>query len=213
MTDYNKHFSMTKQKGDRKVRTWSHPRSGLSADIYLRETRFVALFLEKTFEAPDVRMLEKKMSDYAEHWIQMEWYPVIEVEIDDDRHSYRGEITKEGLAFGFKRFYLSQSPVGEIFSVGWDVETAHRKASMESWGGGYRHHDNYSTKIKLIGLPLGAPLKKDAGWLLDYNETLWLGFVGIRDGLMQLRKRLREMVGTREGLKQLMKGGKLLLTQ
>jgi hypothetical protein len=155
------------------------------------------------------------MSDYAEHWISMDWYPVIEVVIDaEDRHTYRNEITKKSIAFGIERYYISQSPVGEIFTVEWDVDEKHRKAQMEHYGGGYGNN-SYSAKIRLAGLPLGAPLKKDDGWLMDYNEELWQGFKGVQKGIEQLTKRLRELVGTKQGLQQLLSrdGAKLLLKQ
>jgi len=217
MTDWNRHFSAIKQKGDRKVQTWTHPRSGLSADIFLRGTSFVALFLEEMFEAPDVAMLRKKLSDKAEHWIEMKWYPMLQVEIQAETHRYRGDLPKEGVEFGYKRFFLSQSPTGEIFSVDWDVDPEHRKAQMESWGGGYRNYESYARKIKLAGLPLNAPLKKsDDEWLMDYSEELWQGFRQINKGIHDLRRRLREIVGTKQGLQQLLKardGSQLLLKQ
>ncbi len=213
MTDWNRHFQAIRMKGDRKVETYKHPRSGLSADIYLRGTKFIALFLEEMFDAPDVALLRKKLSDKAEHWIEMQWYPVIEIEIDEDQHSYRGELPKEGIEFGCKRFLLSQSPVGEVLAVDWDVDPEHRKAQMESWGGGY-HNSDYGRKIRLTGLPLKAPLKKnDNEWLMDYNEDLWRGFNEITKGIYQLKKRLREIVGTKQGLQQLINtdGRQLLL--
>jgi hypothetical protein len=102
-------------KGDRKVQTWRHDRSGLSADIYLRGTKFVALFLEEQFEAPDVSMLRKKMSEKAEHWITMQWHPMIEVAIKEPSGHYSGEPDSQGIELQLERYLLSRSPTGELY--------------------------------------------------------------------------------------------------
>jgi len=208
MTDWSRHFSLVKMKGDRKVQTWRDDRSGLSADIYLRGTRFVALFLEEMFEAPDVAMLRKKLRDKAEHWITMQWHPMIEVAIKDVGPRYRDEAESESIELKLERYYVSASPTGELFKVGWDVDETHRKASMDHFGEGYRWNRGIASKIRLTGLPLKAPLRThDGGWLIDYNEQLWDGFEGVQRGIRRLRKRLEELVGTRKGIELLLRGG------
>lgn len=215
MTDWSRHFAMTKMKGDRKVQTWRHERSGLSADIFLRGTRFVALFLEEMFEAPDVAMLRKKMSDKAEHWIEMEWHPLIEVSIKEPSGSYhRDEPDSEGIDLQLERYLISCSPTGQLFRVGWDVDPEHRKASMDSFGEGYRWTRGIASRIRLTGLPLKAPMKThDGGWLIDYNEQLWEGFTGVQQGIRELRRRLEKLVGTKQGIEMLLAGhdGRLAL--
>lgn len=211
------HWQMVRQKGDKKVQTWTHSRSGLSADIFLRGTSFRALFLEKMFDAPDVSILRKQLSDYAEHWIKMEWHPIIEIEMGEPSN-YRSEIQREGIEFGCKRYYLSVSPAGEVFEVGWDVAVSHRKAKMNSLGGSSysRRGRGFNAEIRLAGLPLGAPMKNGDNWMMDHDETLWAAFQQITEGIYALRKKLKQLVGTNEGIKQLKDGAnarQLLLKQ
>lgn len=189
---------MIKQHGDKKVQDWTHPRSGLETCIYLRGTQFVATLLEEEFRAPDVAMLRKKLSDKAEHWIEMDWYPIIEVRIGEAGRHYRDDGEGESIEFSRSRFFISQSPAGEIFKCEWEVAPSHRKARMDSYGN--------AKDIKLIGLPLDAPLKIEARYsdggkyLIDYNEALWVEFDRITENIFRLKKRLKEIVSTNQGL-------------
>ncbi len=108
---------MIKNKGDRKVETFEHARRGTTCDIYLRGTKFVATLLEKEFEAPDVSILREKLRDYAEHWITMEWFTLIELEIEDRTNRYRESTTGESISLERTRFYVSKSPAGMMFQV------------------------------------------------------------------------------------------------
>lgn len=199
---------MIKSKGDKKVQNWEHLRSGLGCGIYLRGTKFAATFLEKEFEAPDINIIQNQLRDYAEHWITMEWFPVIEIEIEAGEGRYRSDPVGETVSLNCKRFYLSLSPAGEIFEVEWDVDADHRKAKMTNYG-------RYSSELKLTGLPLRAPLKTGRGekYLMDYTNDLWDKFEQIARGILALRETLHKLVSTKQGISQLLKrsGEKLLL--
>lgn len=211
---------MIKKTGDKKVEEWTHVRSGLETVIYLRGTDFAATILSRAFEAPNIAILRSQMADYCEHWITMEWFGLIEIDLDNDNHSFRNDPEGATITFKHKRFWVSKSPAGEFFSCPWEVDEEHRKAKMEKYGvsGGYHrryHHDNTRhDMLTIIGLPLGAPLEKERGtYLLDYTEELWQRFEGLVAGIEAMQRTIKDLVSTRKGLAQLLTGGgdKLLL--
>lgn len=216
---------MPKEKGDRKVETWKH-RSGMEADIYLRGTRFVALFLERDYSAPEVATLRRALQDAAEHWMQLEWFGVIEIEVEDAdgakvRRDY-DDVCGAELEFKRNRYWITQSPAGRVYRCAWEVAEAHRKAHLEPLsdegeGGGYHSRRSHSLvkTVKLCGLPLRSPIKTTNGnFLLDYDPVLWDNLTGIIRSISLLRANLYEMTRSKKGIEALRNGnpGQFLLT-
>lgn len=197
---------MIKNKGDKKVETWEHARSGLTTDIYLRGCRFVAVLLETPFDAPDINIIRHEMADYAEHWITMKWHPIIEVEAGGSS-GYRS--SGEGVKINYTRFYISQSPAGHFFKVSWEVDEDHRKAEMSSFRTGRgRYGDDRTEKLNLVKLPLTAPLQQDSDekYWIAYSEAIWVRLKGIDEGIQRLRKAITELISTRKGVELLIAG-------
>lgn len=202
---------MIKKGGDKKVEEWTHDRSGLQATVYLRFTEFVATILGREFKAPNIAILRSQMADYCEHWITMEWFGIIELNVDSDRHSYRDDPEGAKLEFACKRFWVSKSPAGEFFRCEWDVDKDHRKAKMERYGvsGSYgrRYNEDRHNMLKIVGLPLKAPLEIEGGnYLLDYTEDLWTRFQGLITGIEAMQKMINSLVSSRAGIEQLLSG-------
>ena len=210
---------MIKKGGDKKVEEWTHSRSGLQTTIYLRFTEFVATILQREFKAPNIAILRSQMADYCEHWITMKWYGIIEIEVDSHRDSYRNTPQGAKLEFACKRFWVSKSPAGEFFRCQWDVDPDHRKAKMENYGvsvGYGRRYGKDHDMLKIVGLPLKAPLELDRGnYLLDYTEELWTRFQGLITGIEAMQKTITSLVSSRAGIEQLLAGtgAQILLTQ
>lgn len=95
-----------------------------------------------------------------------------------------------------------------LFKVDWETDERHRKAQMQSLGGGYSRSERLRDELKLTGLPLGAPLKRcDGHYFIDYTEDLWQRSEGIVQGIVGLRKMIVALYSTKEGLAQLLTGG------
>lgn len=201
-------FDNTPKKKGKKIETFIDHKSGLECDIYLDGTQFTATLLEREFTADNVALVRTKLRDYANHWLTMEWFPIAEVDCSETGYS-RGE---SRLKLEFERYYLSRSPAGEIFKVEWDVDSAHRKAEMSLITGEdrYGRHDR-NNKLKIIGLPLTAPVKTgDEKFLIDYSDELWMKLKGIAENIDALSKRLHELISTKQGVAQLLEGSSML---
>jgi hypothetical protein len=201
-----------KEKGDRKVDTWYHQKSGMSCDICIRGVTFYAHFLEHLFQAPDATILKRELTDYAEHWLDMVWHGVIEIDIDKENYSGYSRDNGEKVSLDLDRYYLSISPAGKSFKVSWDTDEDYRKADMEAYtdlyrGGGYGNDDK-GDKLIIIGLPLKAPVKlKNGNYLLPYEEATWIALKEIESGIVNMRKKLKELVSTKAGVRQLLEAG------
>jgi hypothetical protein len=195
-----------KQKGDKSVEEWEHHRSGFSTQIYLRGTRFVATLLEREFEAPDISIIRKQLGDYAHHWLTMEWFPIIEIEVDGGGR-YKSDDAKEQIEFKRERYQLSRSPAGEVFKVDWEItDPNHQKAQMQRQG--TDRYDSWSDRLKIAGIPLGRPFKvSDDRYILDYTDDLWQQCENIAKAIFDLRKQLRAMISTNEGIQKFLSIG------
>lgn len=196
---------MIKRKDDKKVDEWEDHKSGFSTTIYLRYTSFVATLLEKSFEAPDIAMLRKQLSDYAEHWITMEWFPILELQASETSHY--SDRPDASVQLKFKRFLMSQSPAGEMFTVDWDVHPDHRKAEMSQIDNGYRSRGRgMGSKLKLIKFPLVAPLSQgsDNCFWISYTDELWGKCEYIAGAIQSLREQLNDMIKSNEGIQKLL---------
>jgi hypothetical protein len=209
---------------DRKVDTYVHHNSGFTCDIYLRGTRFHALFLEREFDAPDVNILKHDMADFAEHWMTLEWHPVVNLKVEEPGvggYRSRGEESdnEASIQLSFDRFYISQSPAGATFKVKWDVEEEYRKIEMDPFTISERYHGRYRSqrdsygnepkpdKLKLVTLPLRAPIKTNSdSYLMAWTPELWNQLEGIAEGIKRMRQTLGKMITSKEGILQLSAG-------
>lgn len=167
-----------------------HARSGITVPVFLDKMTFHCTCLEQRFTAPDAKILEASVKDFIDHWLTLDWHPMILVE--SATNDGWGNSKKVGLWLTCKRVYLSRSPAGQMLEVGWDVEEMHRKALCGPMHSG--------RELRLSTLPLGAPLKvgPSTTWM-DYSETKWIALRTIIDGIEKLAEHLSELVTTREG--------------
>lgn len=200
----------------------------MEADIYLRGTRFVAMFLERDYSSPEVATLRRALRDAAEHWMQLEWFGVIEIEVESEngvrvRRDY-DDVCGAELEFKRNRYWITQSPAGRVYRCAWEIAEEHRKAHLEALSdnddaGNRRYYgrDSHSLvkTVKLCGLPLRSPIKTgDGNFLLDYDPVLWDNLTGIIRNISLLRANLYEMTRSKKGIEALRKGnpGQFLLT-
>ena len=104
-----------------------HHKSGVSIPFFLDRLQFVATCHGKTFTAPDAKTLETMVKDQCEHLLQLDWFPVIKVEFQDN--DGWGNAKKSGLWIKSERMWLSRSPAGKVLSCEWGTAATHRKAS------------------------------------------------------------------------------------
>lgn len=194
----------------RKLGEWTHEKSGITVPYFLSGTRFVCTVLEVQLDAPEAAVLRDKVMDRLEHWMTMEWFPVIHVECNGDgRSSYREEPEGEEIALKVRRFYLSRSPAGRVMSVEWECDESHRKAKMRSFN---------NAEMELTRLPLKAPFplskRREQGHisvLIDYDEAVWESLARIIEGVAKLRIAISELVKDKHGIAKLVSGGEKLL--
>lgn len=187
----------------KKVGEIVHHKSGITIPYYLEKTTFTCTCLERTVTAPDAKTLESSVRDMLEHWLQLEWHPVIKVETDDQ--DGWGRHTKAGVWLDCERMYLSRSPAGKVLSCDWEVAEIHRKARA------IRMSDR---DITLSHLPLIEPLHigRRCIWC-DYTEAKWKSLLEIKEGIKRLASRVNELVSTKEGNRLLELGTSHLLLE
>lgn len=173
----------------KKVGEITHARSGLTVPIFIEKTTFVCDCLETRFTAPDAKILEAKVQDFIQHWLTLDWYPVIKVE--SATNDGWGHSKKVGLWLTCERMYLSRSPAGQILRVTWDSEPAHRKALCSQMP---------DRELRLAALPLGAPLQvgKSVTWM-DYTDARWLALKAINTGIEKMAETLAVLLTTSAG--------------
>lgn len=196
----------------KKLGSWTHEKSGITVDYFINGTRFECTVLEQKLNAPEAAVLRHQVMDRLEHWMSMEWFPIINVEVSDEGAggaNYRDEPTGDGLSIKVRRFYLSRSPAGQVMQCGWDVDEEHRKAKMSTYGG---------SDIALTRLPLKAPFscsgrgyRSDSGYLMDFTPELWATLVEMIQSLGKMRVQLAKLFKTRDGVAKLQAGRSTLL--
>lgn len=174
----------------KKVGDIEHPKSGISVPFYLDGTKFTCTCLERIFSAPDANTLRAQVLDHIEHWMVLDWHPVIFVEYADS--DGWGGSKKTGLWIDFKRVFLSRSPAGKVLSCPWEVEEAHRKAVC----GPVLN----AKELTLASLPLGAPLMASRGQVwIDYSEDRWRSLERIKEGIGKLSEMISTLISTSKG--------------
>lgn len=173
----------------KKVGDITHQKSGLVVPYFIDKTTFVCSCLEQHFTAPEAKILESKVQDYIEHWMTLDWHPVIKVE--SATNDGWGHSKKTGVWLTCERMYLSRSPAGQILKVAWDAETSHRKALCVPMS---------ERELKLAALPLGAPLQvgKSVTWM-DHTEAKWLSLQAINTGIEKMAETLAVLLTTSAG--------------
>lgn len=186
----------------RKVGTIRHETSGAEIDYFLSGTRFTAICLEEEVSAPDAATLRHDICDRLDHWVKLEWFPMMEIELERER---RWNDNAPKLELSFERFYLSRSPAGRIQRVEWDTDPVHRKANMRQWD---------KREVTLSKLPLTAPLRVDGETILmDFDEAIWQRLVELEKAIKLLSSEIYKMLSTKAGLARLVNSGaKFLIT-
>lgn len=173
----------------KKVGEITHEKSGISVPFFLDGITFRCTTIETAFSAPDAKILEAKVKDHIEHWLTLEWHPVIV--IDAARNDGWGSSKKTGLWLTMDRMYLSKSPAGTVLYCDWDADPSHRKAVARIAG---------ERELRLATLPLGAPLKISLSktWM-DYTEAKWEALKAINEGIDSLSIALHKLLTTADG--------------
>ena len=188
-------------KGRKKIGTVLHAKTNIEIEYFLEGEKFVAKVFEKNLSEPNASILKNKINEMIDCWMSFEWMPVIKIEIGSGNR-WKDD---DGVSFEHDRFYIAKGPAGSIVKVDWEVDEEHRKAKCE-WG-----HDS---TLKLTMFPFTAPLKTSHGWLIPYTEETWQGIVDIKAGIEHLKKKLTQLLTSREGVKLLSeKGAKTLMLE
>jgi hypothetical protein len=173
----------------KKVGEITHSKSGICVPFFLEGTKFTCTCLEQTFTESDARILEEKVKDFIEHWMTLEWHPVIFVEFS--LNDGWGSSKRTGIWLDAKRVFLSKSPAGQVLECDWDADASHRKALCRT---------SNSRELRLANLPLGAPLKVAKGTIwMDHTEEKWNAIARIREGIDKLGDMLMTLLTTVEG--------------
>jgi hypothetical protein len=188
----------------RKIGTISHAESGIEVDYFLRGTRFVARVLEEEVSAPEAAILTREVRDRLDHWLKMDWYPIIETEIET-RWQERKE--SANVEIKIRRYWLSRSPAGLLRTCEWEVDEVHRKAKMNRF--------ESCRELNLTKLPLGVPLTLRSGkTMIDYDDQLWRNLLGIVASIRAIRERLQTLLTSKAGIAQIGRAkGALLLKE
>ena len=190
-------------KGQKKLGTIKHEKSGIEVDYYLEGVHFIATVFEEKLREPNASILRNRVLERIDCWLSFEWMPIIKIEIGDG--GYFRSRSDDGISFEHERFYIAKGPAGTIVKVDWDVDEEHRKAKC-TWGS--------DSILKLTQFPFTAPLETRDGWLVPYTPEAWQAIADIKKGIKTLKRRLEEILTTREGIKKLIAGGaRLLITE
>lgn len=176
------------------VKNIEHRNSGLEVPVRLAGTTFFAEVLGQRYEADNFVILQTKVLDHIEHWMKLEWFPVIEVKCDDK--DGWGSAKAYGVLLTYERYWLSRSPAGKALVVKWDVAPDHRKAQC-------RIKD---LKLTEVALPFTSPFPADFNGsvnLINFTPERWEGLENIARGLKILGDRISDLVRSNEGNEQL----------
>jgi len=189
---------MTPKNKLKKVGEVNHPKSGIIIPYYLDGTQFVATVFETQMKAPDASILVEKIRERIEHWITLEWHPVIEVKVSN---GYSGD----NLSLEFERYYLSKGPAGSVLECSWEVDEVHRKAKAK-WMEERECHE-----FRLTDLPLRAPLTMRGGHILPYSEQVWETLNKLQANIEHLKKQINDLITTKAGILKLERASESVL--
>ncbi len=174
----------------KKVGEITHERSGIIGMIYLDKLKFRCEVHGVKFEAEDATTLRTKVLDYLEHWMQLDWHPVICVELSDG-DGWQNK-RKTGLWVATTRMYLSRSPAGDYMKVDWEVAPDHRKALC-----GRAHA---SSVFQRVTLPFRVPFRESPQLVwMDYTEAKWNSLQALQRGIVDLVDKLNDLISTEQG--------------
>lgn len=191
-------------KTTRKIGVITHALSGITVDYYIDGTIFRAEIFDRKFSSGSASILEEEVRDFLEHWVNLEWHGVIEVELDDcSGGSWRSTGDPKGVSLKFSRHYVSRSPAGRIVTCDWDVEPEHRKAHAR------RESDTITNQTSF---PLTAPLKLNDKVWIAYDDQIYESLEFFRKALADIHGKIHKLISTKAGNKALTTGGQKLLT-
>ena len=206
-----------RQKGVRKLETFTHRVSKMEIPIYLNTNN-------STFEAKveqdgwtvtdkDLNDLKKKLSDYLDNRVDLGWREIIEIEFTE-RSNYHGAVSH---VFGFKkkRYLISSYRVNGVY-----LQTEARKKSpfddgpsepekyylpdSRRWGHGSRDEEIIFPYRKEGSF--GSPMV-----FIEYSDEVWAALDKMQETISQVAEQFRELVGTDEGYDQMEQIGREIL--
>jgi hypothetical protein len=197
----------------RKVGMISHEKSGIEIEYFINGTQFECTVLEEKLTASEASVLRHMVVDKLEHWMNLEWFPIMEITCEEKKYdSYRNEgpDIEAGIQLGARRYWLSRSPAGNVVRVDWDVDEEHRKAKMENFG---------QKDLKLTRLPLKAPFQRNSSrwssgsqeWMIDYTKEKWDTVTRMIEAIQQMHSQMAKLFKSREGIAKLESVGLKLL--
>lgn len=192
-------------KKDKKVDTLTHS-SGASVDIFINPNandedglKFNATVGDARFVEADASTLKRRVLQYMDALIQLEWFPVLRVE--ETVVPFAKSAAQIGIHLS--RMFLAQRRDGKILQLGWEE---------------YHHATNAANRIQLASqlhvgiqnLPNDLPFvrKVNNGYtntlhILPYDENSYQGLHLLEKGLRFMQTRLSELLSTEMGRSQL----------
>jgi hypothetical protein len=162
---------------------------------------FKARVFDSWMKATLLQDLKDKISGEVKRIVSgmYQWIPVIEVE---ETHSWSGGNFSCFVGFTVDRFYVTKRPDGKWMKSDWNMEGNHRSTACEMF------------KDKGFSIPSAQDSEYDDDrrtFYIPYTEAKWFGFQRLNDAINELKKRLRELIGTEEGQKKISEAGRLML--
>lgn len=193
------------RKKPKKVAEVRHTDSGLVVAIMMDQDKldfFADLPGGNGIRNKDGEALKLAVYNWIEKNARLEWFPVIEVE---DHHIWGGQ-QEYGVGFDLRRFYCAKKIEGEGFvQRRWEVEQDDSFTYVNYFSPGY------NVKKDQFILPFRSSGHDREKVYLAYADEMWEALVKIRNTIRELKIRLKELIGSKEGQEHLLQLGAALL--
>lgn len=204
------------------VETIKHDRAGIEVVIYLdRESKdFFADFSGERFSGDTAAKVKMSVCSAIVDSLNWEWKPAIKV-YKPIHHGQND--TNASLSINIERFYWARRNDGKNLTSSWSmpnfIRDRNTMASVFHWddrcvefnlpctNSHIRSKDFYGKTHDLL---LEKPTEPDT-FYIPYSEDLWTGLNQIIQALHTLDNRLKEMIGSDEGIKTLQMVGQQLI--
>lgn len=201
---------MSRKAKARKVAEIKH-RSGVTIDLMFDPNEdcleFSAQVGGRWFRGRDSDKVRQEVYQYVEDNAKLDWVPVIE--IGETAPFQTREDTFIGLEI--ERYYLANTQSREIRFLEWEKYEATGMHHAEAQTDAGRVKD--SSEFHAWHLPVRESLPhsikhsdKQMHWIA-YDESAWLALNRIAEGIGQLKEKIRELVGTKDGRERLVAFG------
>lgn len=222
---------MARGKKDQVVETFEH-RTGMKIDLLFDpnpqrihpETglTFSAVVGDKTFRSKTAEEVKQAVWGYLDANSKLDWHQVIEITELEPWGANNAELF---VGFNIDRYYLTESK---------DLRNGHpllRKLRWSEYNPDkhqlafdhmksvdlYRIHNSQEFHAFQGKLPDCLPFRDQRGHrdgkvtYVPYDENVWVALQSIQEGITRLKRKLRSLTGTNQGIQQLTAMGSQLL--